>query len=86
MTDPKQARPTRLFSRGVVLALAASALFFWVWYARYLDVDFNDLGRHYDAEAQIVTTDSAFVWGLPAVGCLLVALVLIGHRLWRRRG
>ena len=75
-----------LLSRGVVLALAASAVFFWVWYARYLGVDFNELGRHYDADAQVVTTDSAFVWGLPAVGCLLVALALIGHRLWRRRG
>lgn len=86
MTDPKQARPARLFSRGVVLALAASAVFFRVWYTRYLGVDFNELGRHYDADAQVVTTDSAFVWGLPAIGCLLVALVLIGRRLWRRRG
>lgn len=83
MTERK---PAPLLSRGVMLALAASAVFFWVWYARYLGVDFNELGRHYDADAQVVTTDSAFVWGLPAVGCLLVALALIGHRLWRRRG
>lgn len=74
-----------LLSRGVVLALVASALFFRVWYARHLGVDFNELGRHYDADAQVVTTDSAFVWGLLAVGCLLVALALIGHRLRRRR-
>jgi hypothetical protein len=79
-------KPAPLLSRGVVLALAASALFFGVWYTHYLGVDFNELGRHYDADAQVVTTDSAFVWVLPAVGCLLVALVLIGYRLWRRRG
>ncbi|MCQ9377694.1 hypothetical protein [Methyloversatilis sp. XJ19-49] len=79
-------KPAPLLSRGVVLALAAAALFFGVWYTRYLGVDFNELGRHYDADAQVVTTDSSFVLGLPAIGCLLVALVLIGHRLWRRRG
>ena len=72
MTERK---PAPLLSRGVVLALAASAVFFWVWYARYLGVDFNELGRHYDAATQTVHTDAAFVWCLPALGCLLIALV-----------
>lgn len=78
-------RPTRMSSTGIVLSLAASAFFFWLWVDRYLRVDFNELGRHFDAEAQVVLTDSAFVWGLPAFGFLLVAAVQIAVRLRRRR-
>ncbi|WP_295637659.1 hypothetical protein [uncultured Methylibium sp.] len=77
--------PTRVFSTGVVLSLAASAFFFWLWVDLYLRVDFNELGRHYDAEAQVVVTDSAFVWGLPAIGFLLLAAAQIAVRLRRRR-
>lgn len=77
--------PTRVFSPGIVLSLAASAFFFWLWVDRYLRVDFNELGRHYDAEAQVVLTDAAFVWCLPAIGFLLLAAALIAVRLRRRR-
>lgn len=77
--------PTRVFSPGIVLSLAASAFFFWLWVDRYLRVDFNELGRHYDAEAQVVFTDAAFVWCLPAIGFLLLAAALIAVRLRRRR-
>lgn len=77
--------PPRVLSAGVVLALALSALFFWIWYERYLSIDFNELGRHYDAETQTVYTDSAIVWCLPAFGLLSFAIVKIVYRLWRRR-
>lgn len=77
--------PTRVLSTGILLSLAASAFFFWLWVDRYLLVDFNELGRHYDAEAQVVFTDAAFVWCLPAIGFLLLAAALIAVRLRRRR-
>lgn len=75
----------RLFSTGVVLSLAASALFFWLWYKRYLAIGFNELGRYYEAAPQVVYTDSAFVWCLPAFGFLLLAAVQIAFRTRRHR-
>lgn len=63
-------------SFGLTLSLCASAFFFWAWYERYLRWDFNDQGRHYDADSQIVYTDAGVVWVLPACGFLLVALVI----------
>ena len=59
MASPDQ--PQRIITIGFVLSLAASAFFFWVWYERYLRWDFNELGRYYDDENQIVYTDAGFV-------------------------
>ncbi|MGP0171636.1 hypothetical protein ACSVIJ_07100 [Pseudomonas sp. NCHU5208] len=84
----KSSRPKhskKLFSIGVVLSLLASGFFFWVWYFRYLRLEFNELGRYYDAENQVVYTDAGFVWCLPAFGLLAVAVTQISYRLWRRR-
>lgn len=67
-----------------IASLAVSAFCFWVWYERYLRWDFNELGRHYDADTQTVYTTSGFVWALPAFGCLLLAVALLA-RAWRRR-
>jgi hypothetical protein len=68
-----------------VLWLCASAFFFWVWYERYLRFDFNELGRYYDAEAEVVYTDAGFVWALPAFGFLIVALLRLLVAVLRRR-
>jgi len=73
-----------LFSWGVVLCLLASAFFFWVWYERYLSIDFNEIGRYYDAESQVVYTDAAMAWCLPALAFLLLAVGKLAVRLWRR--
>lgn len=70
---------------ALALCLAASAFFFWVWYERYLRWDFNELGRHYDEQNQVVYTDAGFVWVLPACGFLLVALVIAVRSFMRRR-
>jgi hypothetical protein len=78
-------KPPRIITLGFVLSLAAAAFFFWVWYERYLRFDFNELGRYYDAENQIVYTDAGFVWSLPAFGFLFAALLRLAIALWRRR-
>lgn len=78
-------KPVRIVTIGFVLSLAASAFFFWVWYERYLSLDFNELGRYYDAEAQIVYTDAGFVWALPAFGFLFLALLRLAVAAWRAR-
>lgn len=65
---------------GVVLSLTAAALCLWIWVEQYLRIDFNELGRHYDADALVVHVDSSFVWGLLAFGFLLVAAILIAYR------
>lgn len=78
-------KPRTIVAIGFVLSLCASAFFFWVWYERYLRFDFNELGRYYDAEQQIVYTDAGFVWALPAFGFLLVALFKLVIAAWRRR-
>ena len=83
MTSPS--RPGRIFTFGFWLSLAASAFFFWIWYERYLRFDFNEFGRYYDDENQIVYTDAGFVWVLPAFGLLLVAVVRLAIALWRRK-
>ena len=85
MTLSSAGKPGRILTVGFVLSLAASAFFFWVWYERYLRFDFNELGRYYDAENEIVYTDAGFVWVLPAFGFLLIALVRLAIALWRRR-
>ncbi len=77
-------RSRRILSRGVVLPLAASLPFFWLWYSRYVRIDFNELGRHYDAATRTVHTDAAFVWCLLALGCLLIALVNLVRTARRR--
>ena len=78
-------KPVRIVTIGFVLSLAASAFFFWVWYERYLRLDFNELGRYYDVEAQIVYTDAGFVWALPAFGFLFLALLRLAVAAWRAR-
>ena len=78
-------KPQRIVTIGFVLSLAASAFFFWVWYERYLRFDFNELGRYYDDVEQIVYTDAGFVWVLPAIGFLVLALIKLAIALWRRR-
>jgi hypothetical protein len=70
---------------GLTLSLCASAFSFWAWYARYLRRDFNELGRHYDVESQVVYTDAGSVWVLPACGFLLVALVIAVRAIRRHR-
>lgn len=57
----------------LLLLLAFSAFFFWLWYERYLSIEFNELGRYYDAEAQMVYTDAAFIWCFPVVVFLFLA-------------
>jgi len=74
-------RPVRVLTPGAVIALLLSVFFFWIWYERYLSIEFNELGRYYDAENHIVYTDAAFVWCLPAFGFLLLAIVILSYRL-----
>lgn len=77
---------------GLVIALASacalllSAFFFWVFYDRYFKWDFNELGRYYDAENQVVYTDSGFVWVLPAVAFLMISLGFAGFAYRQYRG
>jgi hypothetical protein len=73
----------RIMSIRLIILLATSAFFFWLWYERYLRIEFNELGRYYDAENQIVYTDTGFVWCIPAFGFLLAALTLITTRFLR---
>jgi hypothetical protein len=77
---------TALVGLGLALvSLAASAFFFWVWYGRYLSRDFNELGRFYDAECQCVYTTAGMVWVMPAVGFLLMGIVLLALGVRRAR-
>lgn len=78
-------RQLAVFSWGVITSLSGSAFFFWVWYERYLSIEFNELGRYYDTENQVVYTNSGFVWCLPAFGLFAIAVAQIAYRIWRRR-
>lgn len=74
--------------RGVAAAgagacLLLSAFCFWLWYDLYLIRDFNELGRDYDPVDQVVYTDSAFVWIVPAL-LLLAAGAWLAWRARRR--
>ena len=85
MADASKSKRRRIITVSFVLSLAASAFFFWVWYERYLRWDFNELGRYYDAENEIVYTDAGFVWALPAFGFSIVALLRLFVAIWRRK-
>lgn len=84
-TQKVSVRPANIITIGVVISSALSAFFFWVWYQRYLSIEFNEIGKYYDAENQTVYTDSAFVWCIPAIGFLLLALGKIAYGIWRRK-
>lgn len=73
-----------MISAGEAFLLAASACFFWIWYERYLSIDFNEAGRYYDPVQQLVYTDSAFAWSLPGFVCLIWVLARMVRR--ARRG
>nr|WP_315845817.1 hypothetical protein [uncultured Achromobacter sp.] len=68
---------------AAALCLPLSAFFYYVWYAFYLKWDFNELGRYYDPDDQVVYTSSGFVWVVPAT-LLLAAGLLCAWRGWRR--
>jgi hypothetical protein len=81
----KTSQPTlRVISTSVILLVVASAFFFWLWYEQHLRHEFNELGRYYDAENQVVYTDAGFVWCFPAFGFLVIACILVAVRLRRR--
>ena len=87
MKSPTQhSQRPRLLSAGSVLCFLASLFFFWVWYQRYLKIDFNALGRYYDETNQIVYTDSAFVWVVPATLFLVAGFSGLLRAYLRRRG
>ena len=85
MRNPHHQFQARALLLGAMFSLAASAFFFWLLYVRYLNVEFNELGRFFNAEEQVVQTDSAFVWCLPAFGFLVLAAALMALRKRRRR-
>ena len=68
---------------GAGVCLLLSAFCFWLWYDLYLRRDFNELGRDYDPVDQVVYTDSAFVWIVPAL-LLLAAGAWLAWRARRR--
>lgn len=70
----KHSRQPRLHGAGPALCFLVSSLFFWVWYERYVKIEFNELGRYYDETNQVVYTDSAFVWIVPATLFLIAGL------------
>lgn len=82
MSAPQAASRHRGLTWVIALLMIAATLCLWLWYDRYLRIDFNELGRYHDPETQVVYTDAAFVWGLLAFGLLLGAAVLwvIRHR------
>lgn len=80
--SPAVRRPWRV-RVAALLWLCLSALFFYAWATRYLMRDFNELGRHYDPVDQIVYTEAAAVWVLPAALALMASL-WCAWRGWRR--
>lgn len=81
----KTSRSTQsIVSASVIILVAASSFFFWIWYERYLRFEFNELGRYYDAENQIVYTDAGFFWCLPGFGLLFAAVILVVVRIRQR--
>ena len=60
-----------------------TGFFTFVFYMRYWVYrhDFNELGRYWDGVE--IHTDSAFVWGLPALGFGLILCVSV-LRTWLR--
>ncbi len=64
---------------GAAASGLASASFFLMFHAFYWKHrhEFNDQGRYFDPPDSVVHTDSSAVLILPAVGFLLLAVVLL---------
>lgn len=64
-----------------ILWLALAAFFGYIWYERYLRIDFNELGRYWDSEAEMVYTEGGFVWAIPTAIFLICGIrAAIRHR------
>ena len=70
---------------AALLPWGSALFFFWVFYERYARFEFNELGRHYDPQTQTVYTDAGFVWIIPALFFLLLAVCGLRRRLKSRR-
>lgn len=60
-------------------AAVASMVCAGLGWLHYAALEFNELGRHFDEQAQVVITDSAFAWFVPAG--VFAALALLFWRL-----
>ena len=67
-----------------LVCFSLSLLFFWIWYERYLRWDFNELGRCYDPQTDMVYTESGFVWSIPVFAFLLLSLPGLCKAAWQR--
>jgi hypothetical protein len=67
----------RVLRLGAATCVGLSAGLCWLFYQRYLRWDFNELGRYYDPQTQLVYTTSGVVWGLLAAMALLAAAGLL---------
>ena len=84
-------RPSRfwrwlLLGTSLLSALAGflCAFLYYNLYWRYRD-SFNELGRYYDAADSVVYDDSSFVFIMPAIALLGLAM-LSGWGWWNTRG
>ena len=84
-------RPSRfwrwlLLGTSLLSALAGllCAFLYYNLYWRYRD-SFNELGRYYDAADSVVYDDSSFVFIMPAIALLGLAMVS-GWGWWNTRG
>ncbi len=71
---------------GAFLSFLFSGIFFWIYYNRYFKWEFNELGRYYDPDEQLVYTSSGFVWTLPAVFFLLAGMGFLIFLIYREKG
>lgn len=79
--------------RWFCLAAAAASgiaclLFAWMYHAFYWKHRglFNDQERYFDPEMSVVYHEQSASLGILALGCLLLAIVLLGMARWNRPG
>lgn len=74
---PKRSFWKTLFFILSLIFFAISAFFFWLFYECGYRHEFNELGRCYDVETDMVYTTAGLFWSLPALCFLVLGLYMI---------
>ncbi|MEW6732277.1 MAG: hypothetical protein AB1489_13190 [Acidobacteriota bacterium] len=68
-----------------IISFLAVLFFTYVFYTRYYKWEFNENGRYYDPETEMVYTRGGIIWSLPMVVFLFSGILFLVLFLWQQK-